>query len=211
MPKTKDAFALRGFDEKRILQRPWFKKFNLPVDDDIKIRDCFFKNVIDLRDASKRLSKIERLNDYAKSYILHLKKHEARLEKIMRVYANKYISLKDEKIKAKYQRALNLKAFYFELYWNIVATSFYKEIVAISVATGSVLFLSRCHKVFRSRLKALRKAKSITQLQLAESVGLKSANAIATYENGKAEPSLPTLFRLATELDCSVDWLLGLD
>ena len=208
MPKTKDAFALRGFDEKRILQRRWFKDIYLPIDDDIKILENFFANVIDLRDASKRLNKIDWLNNHVKNYFSHIQAHEARLGKIMRAYADNYISLEDEKLKTKYQRALNLKAFYFELYWNVLK-KFY-DFVALAVLKGNFLFLSLCRDAFCARLRKLRKAAGLTQLQLAERVGLKSANAIATYENGKAEPSLSTLFRLATELNCSVDWILGL-
>lgn len=63
---------------------------------------------------------------------------------------------------------------------------------------------------FGRRLKQARKATKLTQQQLAELVGLKTFNAIAQYERGISDPSLPTLYRLSKELNCSADWLLSL-
>ena len=37
MPKTKDAFAMRDFDGKRILQRPYFRQFGFADESDEKI------------------------------------------------------------------------------------------------------------------------------------------------------------------------------
>lgn len=63
---------------------------------------------------------------------------------------------------------------------------------------------------FGRRLKQARKAAKLTQQQLAELVGLKTFNAIAQYERGISDPSLPTLYRISKQFNCSADWLLGL-
>ena len=63
---------------------------------------------------------------------------------------------------------------------------------------------------FGRRLKQARKAAKLTQQQLAELVGLKTFNAIAQYERGISDPSLPTLYRISKILNCSADWLLSL-
>lgn len=57
-------------------------------------------------------------------------------------------------------------------------------------------------------LKALRKAKGISQQKLAESIGV-SQQAINQYENDKVEPDLENLIRLSDALEVSVDILIG--
>ena len=208
MPKTKDAFALRGFDSERILQRPWFKDCNLPVDEDSLIKENFFSNVSDLRDASERLNKVERLNDCSKNYLLHLRTHEARLKKVLKIYSDKYLSSKDKKIKAQYQRALDLRGFYFELYWNVM-TIFYNEIITSLFLTGNLIFLGRCRIKLSARLKESRKAIGLTQKDVAEKLGL-TRNAYTLYENGKRDIPTHILTRLAIIFNQSTDWLLGI-
>lgn len=62
---------------------------------------------------------------------------------------------------------------------------------------------------FSKRLTKLRKAKDITQEQLAELVGI-SRSAVSLYEIDKREPDFDTLKTLAKFFDCSSDFLLGL-
>ena len=62
---------------------------------------------------------------------------------------------------------------------------------------------------FSKRLIELRKAKDITQEQLAELVGI-SRSAISLYEIDKREPDFDTLRILAKFFDTSADYLLGL-
>ena len=58
-----------------------------------------------------------------------------------------------------------------------------------------------------SQLKALRKARGWTQTELAEKAGLKRT-ALGAYEEGRAEPRLAALVRLAHTLDVSLDTLV---
>lgn len=57
------------------------------------------------------------------------------------------------------------------------------------------------------RIRQARKDKNITQEKLAEICGLSTAH-IGHIERGSRIPSLDTLFRISSELEVSVDWLL---
>lgn len=61
-----------------------------------------------------------------------------------------------------------------------------------------------------SRLQAARKRLDLSQSQLAEEAGLQQS-AIAQFERGHRVPSVGNLRRLAVALDCTADYLLGLD
>lgn len=58
------------------------------------------------------------------------------------------------------------------------------------------------------QLKKLRKAKGLTQKQLASLIHCAEAT-ISQYETGKRAPSYEALLRISEELDTSVDYLLG--
>lgn len=59
------------------------------------------------------------------------------------------------------------------------------------------------------RLRNVRKARHLTQKELAKRLNIKQ-NRISEYENNKAEPVATTLSEIAEELKCSADFLLGL-
>lgn len=63
---------------------------------------------------------------------------------------------------------------------------------------------------FGQRLKELRKAKGLTQKQLAEMIGVKNS-IISFYEVGDRIPSPEVIKKLAAVLHISADFLLGLD
>lgn len=80
---------------------------------------------------------------------------------------------------------------------------------------GYVLFEFREKKkvgrkrVFRGeRLRISREAKGFTQDDLADRASLGQSQ-LNRYENGKSEPTLDVVIRLAEVLDVSVEWLLG--
>ena len=58
-----------------------------------------------------------------------------------------------------------------------------------------------------SQLRTLRKARGWTQTDLAEKAGIKRT-ALGAYEEGRAEPRLGVLVRLAHTLDVSLDTLV---
>ena len=62
--------------------------------------------------------------------------------------------------------------------------------------------------MFADRLKELRKEKNMTQVQLAEALGV-SKGTIAMWEIGKREPNFETLNRLSDIFDKRIDYILG--
>jgi transcriptional regulator with XRE-family HTH domain len=59
------------------------------------------------------------------------------------------------------------------------------------------------------RLRFARKAKGLTQKQLAEMMGFKTHSTINQYETGKSKPGHDDLIKLADILDVSMDYLSG--
>lgn len=62
--------------------------------------------------------------------------------------------------------------------------------------------------LFRKRLKGFRKKNKMTQEDLAKEIKSNRSN-IANYENGKNNPSIDALVKLADTFNCSTDYLLG--
>ena len=60
---------------------------------------------------------------------------------------------------------------------------------------------------FEHNLKKLRKAKGLTQSQLAKKLGINRAT-LASYEEGRAEPKFENLILIATYLNCGLDEML---
>ena len=61
---------------------------------------------------------------------------------------------------------------------------------------------------FQKTLLELRKLNNLTQKQVANQLGISQPSYIR-YENGKAEPSLENLIKLADLFDVSIDYLCG--
>ena len=62
--------------------------------------------------------------------------------------------------------------------------------------------------MFADRLKELRKEKNMTQVQLAEALGV-SKGTIAMWEIGKREPNFEMVDRLSDIFDRRIDYILG--
>lgn len=63
--------------------------------------------------------------------------------------------------------------------------------------------------IFGKRIKDTRKAKSMTQAQLAEKTGF-SQPTVADWEAGKKQPTAGAIIALCKALEVSADYLLGL-
>lgn len=59
------------------------------------------------------------------------------------------------------------------------------------------------------RLAELRKEKNLSQLELGVILGI-AQNLISHYECGRRNPSIPTIKKLATYFNVSIDYLVGL-
>lgn len=63
---------------------------------------------------------------------------------------------------------------------------------------------------FKDRLKSLRKEKRLTQVKLGEMLNY-GYTAIANYESGRNQPSIPDLKKIASIFNVSMDYLLGVN
>lgn len=61
-----------------------------------------------------------------------------------------------------------------------------------------------------TKIKEIRKQKGLTQKQLGDLCGIADSN-IRKYENGKQNPKIETLQKIATALDCSLIALTGME
>ena len=61
---------------------------------------------------------------------------------------------------------------------------------------------------YNERIKSLRQSKSITQSKLAKELSI-AKTTLAAYEQGKSEPSINTILKLADFFNVSIDYLLG--
>ena len=228
--KTKDAFALRDFDETKILKRLWFKDFNLPIgsDEDVLLS---FLNVFEkpvagvtqsgylkvitpnqegyLAGAIENLETITRLGDRAVFYEALLERHMIRLNTMQKSFVEKFMATEERIYKEKFIRATDLLKRYRVV---LNSTTALRGKITFKVQMLKELFEKDFRQqFFGSRLRQARKTAGLTQAELAERVGLKSYNPLTQYERGISDPSLPTLFRLATALNVKTDWLLGLN
>lgn len=62
--------------------------------------------------------------------------------------------------------------------------------------------------MFANRLKEIRKEKNMTQVQLAEALGV-SKGTVAMWEIGKRQPNFETLNALSDIFDKKIDYILG--
>lgn len=62
---------------------------------------------------------------------------------------------------------------------------------------------------FGSKLKAVRKSKGMTQLELAKRLNI-AKGSISAYEQGVTYPSVDVLIKICDILDVSSDYLLGI-
>ena len=58
------------------------------------------------------------------------------------------------------------------------------------------------------RIRMLREQMKLSQFELAKLLGISQAS-LCRYETGEREPSIQMLKRIAEELDCTVDYLIG--
>lgn len=63
---------------------------------------------------------------------------------------------------------------------------------------------------FKDRLKELRTANNLSQMQLANILGI-SQSAIAKWELGKTEPTASAIILVAKYFDESTDYILGVE
>ena len=200
MPKTKDAFALRDFDDQRILQRPYFKDFNFPVASDERILLSY--DITRCPNAAIMNQKFDELREVytaVAKYRRLILKQRKKLNLVCKRYREK-----NDEAKIERSAGLILKYNWFEEACELFELKFGSYFV-----TGEQEIETQTRREFSERLRQARKDAGLTQKQLAAKIGM-SQGGYTQYENVGREPSLTTLAKLSRTLKRPTDWLIGL-
>lgn len=185
MPKTKAAFWLANFDEEKILQRPYFKKFSLPPLTDTEILSSLeVSEEEDIASMEEKLSVIKALHTAAQNFNNLLIRYSERLKKVAGKTYGEFLAA----TMATAELIQSLK----QLYYTVEST-----------------IQKHYRKTFTERLRQYRKAAGLTQKELAALVQV-SPMGISHYARGERDVPTHTLARLSKVLGVTTDELLGL-
>ena len=191
--KTRDAFALKDFDEKKIFQRAPFKVFNLTDSNDEAVL-AEISNFADLDAATMeaRLTELKTIHERLLVYRQRIKAHRARLKRL-------FVEYKSGSAQAE-RAAHRLRNYnWFEEATELLALKFGKIFFDAEKAIDA-----RRKKEFGTRLQKA----GLTQAELP--IKLHSApSTVANIEQGRVDAPTSTLIRLCKALNCSADKLLG--
>ena len=204
--KTRNTFALRGFDEKKILQRPFFKQFGFGVMDDELILSSYDATTCRSSAAiEKNLDELRGLMKVVTAYTKRIMDYEYKLEKIMQRYRELYMQTSAQVVKERYDRAHTLQQSSSRIWGKLGKL---QSTINRIIWAGEKELDEQRRKEFCLRLKEARKNAGLRQLDVALTVRV-SASGYAGYEQGRVDPSIPMLIRIAEALKCSPNWLLG--
>lgn len=194
MPKTKDAFAFRNFDETRILQRPYFRQFNLPNQPDAEIIQSL--QVADddtVDDIEKKINHLDFVLDKLVDFYRIISRH---LNKLGRYKFHKTKPARNDELLVKYFSA-QIKCADLTAKINRLYDTTEKAVPKIY------------RKVFTDNLKKYRQSAGMTQKELGDLVNV-SPQSMSRYALGQLEVPLHILIRIARALNVTTDKLLGL-
>ena len=211
--KTRDAFALRDFDDKRILQRPFFSKLRADFHfadnaSDDEILDATFGEAaikyLGVSATETELEKLRKLQSDAERYRKRIKKHVTRLKKFLDSRARKFTTTGLEKYKNQYEQCAGLLLQYN---WFEEATEIFNLKIGGLCFESERILDSLWRNEFGRQLKLARVAKGLRQQDVANKLRIPTST-FASYEQGRNDPSLPTLIRISKLLDLNLNKLL---
>lgn len=220
MPKTKDAFAFRDFDDERILQRNFFRSridagsglsdaevlsmFDRPAESSVYVNGVAG---IDVEQSETKCKNLKSIIDGLRDYSSRIKKHVDKLKAAASVLADRIASTAEpnEKWRKQFLCAKCLIQEYERIFRivNLLRDKAKKKYSALDD-----VIQREYRKRFATRLRLARLGKKLSQFAVADAIGLTVAS-YQHYEKGRREPSLTNLIRLANILNVSPNWLLG--
>ena len=213
--KKQNAFAFRSFDEKRILQRRFFKDFKFDTnktDEEILSGLSHDVSTLSQQDLEKNFDILVSLIFRTADYLKLIKRHIERLERYRRAVADKIVEDKTadvEILREKYDIEQKL-AKYYQLGIYLDVDNLLRERLAQAFRAVDDELKFSYRKIFADRLKLARQEKGMNQKDFGASVGL-TQRAISNYEVGIREPSLATLARFSKKLQRPIGWFLGVN
>lgn len=194
--KTRKAFALKDFDEEKILQRPYFKKFNLPNASDAEILEMLQATGDDtISEMEQKLNQIKSLFNRVIKFHEFIWRHIGRLDKFAIYQAVKYKKVNVSTIE------------YHTADWSV---SNLAGILQGNFYNLEKKIQARYRKQFTANLRKFLKASGLNQKQLGELIHI-SPQGMSHYAKGDRDMSIPTLARVVKILNISADKLLGIE
>lgn len=202
--KTKNAFALRGFDEQKFLQSQLeacglSERALLKPDGDAD----------DFDDLLRTRRAYQKFCDEMYKCRQRLVRHNDRLGRFLASLGGAIASVSDDvyqtTLKPESKRVVALSDRYTSIAQRILN--------AEKMATGmrdhvDIAQRNYCLKVFATRLKTTRQSLGLTQADLGAEFGV-SKKAVSHYENALREPSLAMLKIISQLSNRPVDWFLS--
>lgn len=197
--KTKDAFAMRDFDEQSFLQRQ-LKACGLSDRALIKSDG----NADDFDDLLRTRRAYLQFCDNLFQWRQRLNRHGDRLGRYQAALGRLIATADDDALKPKSKRAVALSDQY-----AAIAQRIRNAEQTADFMQGDLDRTQRacCMKTFAQRLKETRKSLGLTQGDLGKILGM-STRMISFYEHAAREPSLATLKILARISNRPVGWFL---
>lgn len=197
----KHAFALRGYDRLRILQRPFFKSFHFPTGTDTEILQTLKAGDEDSVEVMEdKLHTIKATHNRIEEYRRLIEKHTARCDR----YNKQKAAASGLKLSELKRFAPTLEYFSARLDCVELAEKFAK----LYFETEKKI-QRKYRQEFTARLKQARQSAGLKQKELAELVQV-SPQGFSLYERGERDIPIHTIIRLAKELKLSGDEILGL-
>lgn len=195
--KTEDAFALKNFEEERILARKYFRAVvgDLRGTDDDILSSFAATNARTSSDLAANVDALRRIKGLGARYIQRLLNHELKLERIER-----------RRKTTDSCRLWQLQQFYLA---RIQSCGELQRRISRLIVEGQKLLPKFFNRELGERLRRAREAIGLSRREVAAELGM-SFQILGHYERGERELSPYTLTKLAAILGRSPHYFLGL-
>lgn len=236
--ELKRRFALRDFDENRILQRKFFADFNFAAtQNDVPILSSFVgsnelkfasveeliayaairfnpkltANIVDAAELEKKSERLADLHISLLAYQKFIKRHGDRLTRYLNAAAN-FLAVNENSAEIEKIRKRYKIAMALRNFYFHVGSCVKHFAENVGYLHGEIDRSAKhsYRQKFAARLKSARREKKWTQKTLAKKIGL-SQNGYVYYEQAEREPTVALIARCVKIFGCSADWLLGID
>lgn len=199
------AFALQGFNVKRILQRPYFG-MNTNKSDAELLDNFEVPSDLSVDELEERLGKYTTIRAKLFKYGSKISKHTDKLFQMI------YGTTKITEILPTPTRKISERENDLLFVYSSVVKHIGELVSKVTDMTEiiSTEIQQSYRQTFASRLKQARNERGYTQKQLADELEM-AMMTISQYELKKREPSISILARMAKKLKVSADWLIGLN
>lgn len=211
--KTRDAFAFRDFDGKRILQRPYFRQFGFSDASDEEILATL--KVTDEDELASLEEKNQRLNDIfyrlKNFHALIMRHNNERLTSYHRSLRKKLIDADAAdtlSFQAKIGREQSLMTSYV-LDFAMAVMDLMSTVQNLWQASEKALQAAYRRQI-GERIKQAREQAGLSRRELGDAIHISPAG-YAYYERGQRDVTTISLIRIARTLKVSSDWLIGLE